>query len=93
MKYNYFEPGKLFYLNGLGFGTTSIAIKNNVISVKCANPLAGLALKAQIERQLAGVKPSIESLKNVIESISDHEMKTRLSKGTIQDIKRAMASR
>tara|TARA_B100002049_G_C16084874_1_gene378887 strand:+ start:3128 stop:3439 length:312 start_codon:yes stop_codon:yes gene_type:complete len=93
MRYNYFKPGKMFYLNGLGFGTTSVGIKNGALSVKCDNPIAGLALKAQIEKLLGNVNPSFENLKEAIESVSDYDMKARLARGSINDIKRAMSSR
>ena len=51
MKYNYFEPGKMFYLNGLGCGETSVAIRNNALKVKNNNPLIAIAITSQIQNQ------------------------------------------
>lgn len=66
----------------------AVGFRNGELFLKCDNPIVGLALKAQLEKIIGNRKISITTIRAAIEGVSDREMKARLAKGTIGDLKR-----
>lgn len=73
MKFNFWEKGKRFYLNGIGV-KTSVGIRHGKVNVSSSNKVIEAPLKSMIESHLNG-SMTIASLEKVLVSLSDAEVK------------------
>mgnify|MGYP001257280918 CR=1 FL=1 len=73
MKFNFWEKGKLFYLNGIGV-KTSVGIRYGQVNVSSSNKSIEAPLKSLIESHLNG-SMTVASLENVLVSLSDAQVK------------------
>ena len=85
MKFNYFKPGLMFYLNGLGCGQTSVAVRNGKIIVK--NSSKGVVSKLQdwIGQQLGGATPTVQALDSLFTNATDAEVKALIRSTDVLD--------
>lgn len=85
MKFNYFKPGFMFYLNGLGCGQTSVALRNGKIIVKNSNESVVSKLQDWISEQLGGVAPTVQALDSLFTKASDSEVKKLIKSSDVID--------
>lgn len=81
MKYNYYEKGFMFYLNGINAAKTSVCVRHGRLAVK--SPISAIIspLKAFIESKIpSGAKLSNSVLETVLKQSSDLEFLNSIGK-------------